>query len=312
MAEYVILLLIVFLVLLDASTLQEENSPLYTKIIKRSPREYAVFSLLLFAVAGPLYYLKRTKMLRLMNSGLPEKSKHHYSTPNFSIITEVAGLILQWFILVTIVSFAFMLPAVLHISIGDELLMDEIQSQLQDIIFIFLVYITIKRNRNEGFFKSLSFNIKNLPAKFIVYPFLFAFLFIMVDAIFINNHIFDVETPLGKSLESGSDFSLLFHFTCAIFLAPFFEEIIFRGYLFPIIKEIKGDKYAITAISLLFALAHVDQLWGDWITILTILGLSFCLTWLRARSGSVIPGMICHFTYNSVLIIGPLLTGYFI
>jgi membrane protease YdiL (CAAX protease family) len=311
MAEYVFLILIVFLVLLDASTLQEENHPLYTKIIKRSPKEYAVFSLLFFIVAGPLYYFKRKKMLAVMNSGLTEKSNHQYSTPNFSIITEVAGLVLEWFLLVIIISFAFILLPEININLGDELLKDEIQSQLQNIIFIFLIYITLKRNRNEGFFKSLSFNVKNLPAKFIVYPLLFASFFVMVDSIFINNPIFDVETPLGKTLESGDDFSLLFHFFCAIFLAPFFEEIIYRGYLFPVIKEIKGDKYAIIAISLLFALGHVDQLWGDWITILTILGLSFCLTWLRARSGSVVPGMICHFIYNSLLLIGPLLISYF-
>ena len=62
-----------------------------------------------------------------------------------------------------------------------------------------------------------------------------------------------------------------------------------------------GAKLAVPGTAFLFALLHSLQLWGNWLAILLIFAVGFVLAFVRYRSGSLIPGLVVHISYNSTL-----------
>jgi len=86
-------------------------------------------------------------------------------------------------------------------------------------------------------------------------------------------------------------------------LAPFVEELTFRGVGFGLLAARFGTEPAIVGSALFFGLAHglVEAL-----PLLVAFGIG--LAWLRERQGSTIPGMILHGTFNAVALAASLLT----
>ena len=83
---------------------------------------------------------------------------------------------------------------------------------------------------------------------------------------------------------------------CHALLAPVGEELFFRGYLLGI-WERGGQKTAMLATSLLFALAHGL---GSMTPVYLLLGLLFAL--LAQRADSVLASMLAHAVYNAALV----------
>jgi membrane protease YdiL (CAAX protease family) len=81
----------------------------------------------------------------------------------------------------------------------------------------------------------------------------------------------------------------------AVFVAPFCEEIFFRGFVFPGLCEAMPAGWAIVSSSLLFALAHADL--GSF-AVLFIIGLA--LAFLRWRTKSLWPSIFLHFLNNGL------------
>ena len=81
----------------------------------------------------------------------------------------------------------------------------------------------------------------------------------------------------------------------AVFIAPFCEEVFFRGFVFPGLRRAMPVGWAIVLSSLLFAVAHADP--GSF-AVLFIIGLA--LAFLRWRTGSIWPGMILHMLNNGI------------
>jgi uncharacterized protein len=81
----------------------------------------------------------------------------------------------------------------------------------------------------------------------------------------------------------------------AVFVAPFCEEVFFRGFLFPGLCRSMPVGWAIILSSLLFAIAHADP--GSF-AVLFIIGLA--LAYLRWRTNSLWPGIILHLTNNGL------------
>ena len=81
----------------------------------------------------------------------------------------------------------------------------------------------------------------------------------------------------------------------AVFIAPFCEEIFFRGFVFPGLRLSMPIGAAIVVSSLLFAIAHADP--GSF-PVLLIIGLA--LAFIRWRTASIWPGMFLHMLNNSI------------
>ena len=80
-------------------------------------------------------------------------------------------------------------------------------------------------------------------------------------------------------------------------LGPWFEEIFFRGFLYPVFKARTGMWRGAFITSALFAALH-----GHGIAFVPILVLGLALNLLYERSGSVVPGAVLHMTHNCAML----------
>ncbi|WNM59908.1 CPBP family intramembrane glutamic endopeptidase [Candidatus Nitrospira allomarina] len=83
-----------------------------------------------------------------------------------------------------------------------------------------------------------------------------------------------------------------------VLLAPFFEELIFRGILYTTLRTKFSFPLSMVASGLIFALAHGYGL----IAFLTVFWSGLLWAWAYERTGSVIPGMVAHAVNNGVVV----------
>ncbi len=93
-------------------------------------------------------------------------------------------------------------------------------------------------------------------------------------------------------LESGTAMRVFIILLVAL-LAPMIEELIFRGLLYPALRSRFRSSAAIFLTAAAFAVAHLDLP-----VLLPLFVLGFLLAWLRARTGSILPGCVAHALWN--------------
>ena len=89
----------------------------------------------------------------------------------------------------------------------------------------------------------------------------------------------------------------------AIFIAPVSEELLFRGYIFAPIERRYGAAAAISVTTALFMTPHLLQLGEYWQGVILIGLLGVTTGVLRAHTGGVRAGVICHLIYNTLLVL---------
>jgi len=87
----------------------------------------------------------------------------------------------------------------------------------------------------------------------------------------------------------------------AILVAPFMEEIFFRGFLYPALARWIGSALSILVTTCLFTLLHGAQLGYSWAALVPIFIVGAALTITRAVTDSVATTVIIHMTYNFAL-----------
>ena len=103
------------------------------------------------------------------------------------------------------------------------------------------------------------------------------------------------HAPHGSHQQAALAISLV----VLVVLAPIAEELMFRGLCFAAM-----GRYALPGSAALFALAH-----GLPVLLAPIFVAGLVLGWVRARSGSLYPGMAVHMTLNAVAIAAALATA---
>ena len=88
-----------------------------------------------------------------------------------------------------------------------------------------------------------------------------------------------------------------------LFFAPFVEEIIFRGYLYPAFNRYLGILPSVIFTSALFTLAHYPHIREDTLFLWIIMLLGVTITYARAKTGSTWVAIVMHHVYNLVCII---------
>lgn len=86
-----------------------------------------------------------------------------------------------------------------------------------------------------------------------------------------------------------------------VLVAPLFEELFFRGFLYPVLFRRIGYVAAMVLNSLLFALTHEGQLAHAWAPLLVLFTVGMVLTYVRARTQSVACSFLVHSGYNAFL-----------
>lgn len=109
----------------------------------------------------------------------------------------------------------------------------------------------------------------------------------------------NAHVPMQDLFESRAN--VLWLMCYGILFAPFWEETLFRGFIYPVIAGEWGVPIGILATGLLFGAMHAAQLWGGWGQIILLIFVGIVLTWVRARAGTVVASFLVHVTYNSIL-----------
>ncbi len=89
--------------------------------------------------------------------------------------------------------------------------------------------------------------------------------------------------------------------TFGILVAPFVEELFFRGFLYPALARWTGSALSIVVTAGLFALLHAGQLALAWAPLLVLFAVGTVLTLVRARTNSVATCVLMHAGYNCTL-----------
>jgi len=109
------------------------------------------------------------------------------------------------------------------------------------------------------------------------------------------------EHPAATALEHGADLSVMIvTFVSGAIIAPFWEETMFRGLLFPALRKVlAGPIPAAILSSFLFASIHPQGpvLWGA----LSVVALFSCI--LAQNTRSLVPSVVMHCAHNSTLLI---------
>ncbi len=80
--------------------------------------------------------------------------------------------------------------------------------------------------------------------------------------------------------------------------APIVEELVYRGVLYGALERRWGSAAAFVVTAALFGLVHVATYGTDSFALAMVLLLGAYLTWLRWRSGSVLPPLLAHLVAN--------------
>lgn len=99
----------------------------------------------------------------------------------------------------------------------------------------------------------------------------------------------------------GTRRDVLWLMAFGIGVAPFVEETIFRGFLYPVFARKWGIPAGIFVTGALFGLMHAAQLWGGFAQIALLIGVGIVLTFARARARSTLASWLIHVSYNSFL-----------
>ena len=92
-------------------------------------------------------------------------------------------------------------------------------------------------------------------------------------------------------------------------VAPFVEELLFRGLIYPVLEHRWGMEPAVLTTAGLFASIHIQQLDGAWPQVGVIFLVGVVLSYARGRTGSLAPSYLMHLSYNSTLFVAIFLSS---
>lgn len=303
-------LMVLAVVYLDARALERADSILYRDRMRLSPGAWTLLSSLWFG-AG-LYYLRRERLLREFagsDNVLPPQE------PQFGVGREAAGAVILWLFVAppTVTTVTLFLQAL------DEFTRLVVADLVATVLMVLLIGLAVRRSRRGSLWEVTGWSRRGPTV--VAWTALALFFGLGWSSFVVWGHdvapIFgggtetsDPVTPLDKALAEASLGGAIALALVAVLVAPFVEELVFRGYLFRVLEVVRGRWPAFLLASLLFATLHVEQYWGDWRLILSILAGSLVLTALRLRSGSTLPSTVSHYAYNIGTFVMPLLLVY--
>jgi CAAX protease family protein len=114
------------------------------------------------------------------------------------------------------------------------------------------------------------------------------------------------QLPIERLFTSAASGYLLAIF--GICVAPFIEELVFRGFFYPVFEKRLGFLRAVLLTALLFAVIHGPQLNGGWPEMMAIFLVGVALSYTRGRTKSLVPSYLMHLSYNTSLFVSLYLT----
>lgn len=122
----------------------------------------------------------------------------------------------------------------------------------------------------------------------------------VVSALAALVHTPKVPSPVESLMNSPVLLSLFG--IMAVTIAPFFEELFFRGFIQPLLTRSLGVIAGIVLTGLVFGSLHAPEYSFAWQYAVAVSLVGIVLGWLRVRSNSIIPCTVMHGAYNSVFV----------
>ena len=161
------------------------------------------------------------------------------------------------------------------------------------VLAVFFMVLVVQKGTPESFWSAVKWN----------WPSRIAFLILAGVGLLGVAQLCSALLPIPKSLPIDRFFRsthaawVLAVF--GIFVGPFYEELLFRGFLFPALRRYLPLVASVVIDGLLFALYHGPQLAWSWAPMLLIFVVGSVLTIVRARTGSLGSAFLVHSTYNA-------------
>jgi hypothetical protein len=127
------------------------------------------------------------------------------------------------------------------------------------------------------------------------------FIFVMSFLyVYLMNSLFGIEAPSSKidTLVSSKSISSSILIIVVTIIAPFSEEIFFRGFLYSAFKKSWGVNAGLFLSSFLFALVHLE-----FYSFIPLMVIGWLLAYLFERTKSLITPIFLHGIYNLILIL---------
>jgi membrane protease YdiL (CAAX protease family) len=109
------------------------------------------------------------------------------------------------------------------------------------------------------------------------------------------------EGPVPLEELLGDEVSIILVALFGVIIAPLVEELIFRGFIYPVFERKHGATIAILLTSVPFAVLHGPQYAWRWQILILLLGVAIVFGTVRARTGSVVTTTLIHVAYNATL-----------
>ena len=169
-----------------------------------------------------------------------------------------------------------------------------------------LFYIAIILDGKQDYLTSLFNRPKLSKASLLIVFVLIVDFFLALAYSFFYDLLFEIpnaELEFFADTSSANDPLILFLiFVVLAICAPFFEEMIFRGYILDSLRRMYSDIAAIIISGVFFGFWHYaifDPL-NFFQVGQTMIG-GFLYAWLRLRTGSIWPCIVCHFIWNGTI-----------
>lgn len=168
------------------------------------------------------------------------------------------------------------------------------------LLTILFCWAVVTRLRSQPFFESLGWNWAGHSPLYWLLIAVAVFIGInMANAVFVR-FLPQKETSFDQLLKSGPQVRVAIAIL-ASFSAPLVEEIVYRGVIFGGLRKRFSATTTIIIVTLLFAGVHVPQYAGAWASLAGLMLLSLVLTFVRAKSKTLLPCIVIHFINNAVV-----------
>jgi len=161
---------------------------------------------------------------------------------------------------------------------------------------IILLFLTFRGAR----WRKLGFDAHHLGHQVVLASKYIVFLLILFGIFaFLRSHDVIEQDKIIRSYPITSIGGALhfFQFLLLVIIAPICEEIFYRGFIFPVIRNRTGILIGIVLTSLFFALVHVQSF-------MVLFSLSVALCFLYEKNRSLIPPILVHAFYNFLVRFG--------
>lgn len=129
-----------------------------------------------------------------------------------------------------------------------------------------------------------------------------------VSALATLAHTPKVPSPVENLMNSPILLSLFG--VMAVTLAPFFEELFFRGFIQPLLTRSLGVIAGVLLTAAVFGSLHAPEYSFAWQYAVAVSLVGVVLGWVRVRSNSIIPCTVMHGAYNSVFVVALVFTKF--